>query len=101
MLLKLVYVIILKDIYFLQFLIMFFLQVIDDYVLPPNVEFSRGLEAHLTPCINFIKSCRLPAVSMNNAIKHIKWQLTQLPNTIAEYDVSLGLINSLCNNLID
>lgn len=59
-------------------------KMISDYVTPPEKEFSRGLEASLNPSIAYLESCRPLSVSMINAVKHIKLQLTQLPNAVSD-----------------
>ncbi|KAK3925613.1 Translation initiation factor eIF-2B subunit delta [Frankliniella fusca] len=51
---------------------------IADYETPPQKEFSRGLEAYLQPNMDFLQQCRPHSVSMVNALRYIKWQLTQL-----------------------
>ncbi|KAK3932897.1 Translation initiation factor eIF-2B subunit delta [Frankliniella fusca] len=51
---------------------------IADYETPPQKEFSRGLEAYLQPNMDFLQQCRPHSVSMVNAPRYIKWQLTQL-----------------------
>lgn len=55
--------------------------VIQDYRTPPQKEFARGLEENIQPGIAYLHHCRPLAVSVINAIKFIKWQITQLPTT--------------------
>ncbi|XP_067010899.2 microtubule-associated protein futsch [Anabrus simplex] len=61
-------------------------QVIENYRTPPQKEFARGLEASLQPCTAFLQDCRPLSVSMTNALKHLKWQMNQLPNNISDVD---------------
>lgn len=65
------------------------LQVITDYETPPQKEFSRGLEAALQPSVAFLDCCRPLSVSMTNALRHLMWQLTQLPNNVSDLEVML------------
>lgn len=51
-------------------------QVISDYENSSQKEFSRGLEAQIQPCVNFLKKCRPISVSIENAWKAIIRQLT-------------------------
>lgn len=53
-------------------------EMINDYVTPQQKEFSRGLEALIKPCVAFLKKCRPLSVSITNALRFIKYQLTQL-----------------------
>lgn len=56
-----------------------FKRVIADYSTPEHKELSRDLEASLKPCINFLKQCRPISVSMGNAIRYLKRQITNIP----------------------
>jgi len=67
------------------------LQIIRDYETPPQKEFSRGLEAELQPSVAFLDRCRPLSVSMTNALRHLTWQLTQLPNSVSDSEVTLYL----------
>lgn len=62
---------------------------LSDYKTPAEKEFSRGFEAKLEPAVNYLNQCRPVSVSMTNALKHIKWHLTQLPNNITDAEVIL------------
>lgn len=53
--------------------------IIQDYVTPPNQEFSRGLEANIKNYVDYLQNFRPLAVSIINAYKYIKYILTQLP----------------------
>lgn len=49
-----------------------------DYQTPPEEEFCRSFEATLQVSTNYLQKCRPLAVSMTNAVRHIKRQLTQI-----------------------
>lgn len=50
-----------------------FKAVIADYHTPPGNSLARHLtNHHLSPQIEFLKSCRPLSVSMGNAIRHLK-----------------------------
>lgn len=66
-------------------------EVIKDYTLPAKTEYSRGLEAYLTSNIDYLWSMRKPSSSQTNAIKYFRYQLSQLPNTINDYDAKSKL----------
>jgi translation initiation factor eIF-2B subunit delta len=72
------------------------LQMIKDYETPPQKEFSRGLEAELQPSVAFLDRCRPLSVSMTNALRHLTWQLTQLPNSVSDSEVILYLYMYCC-----
>lgn len=55
-----------------------------DYSTPPNEEFCRSLDNHLQQSTNYLQKCRPLAVSMTNALRHIKLHLTQIPNHLAD-----------------
>nr|XP_018902695.1 PREDICTED: translation initiation factor eIF-2B subunit delta [Bemisia tabaci] len=66
-------------------------QMLSDYKTPAEKEFSRGFEAKLEPAVNYLNQCRPVSVSMTNALKHIKWHLTQLPNNITDAEARLKM----------
>ncbi|KAL0269214.1 UNVERIFIED_CONTAM: hypothetical protein PYX00_007021 [Menopon gallinae] len=55
-----------------------FKTVLADYKTPTNQEFSRGLEAEISKSMVFLNKCRPVAVSMVNAVKHLRFQVNQL-----------------------
>lgn len=61
-------------------------EVIMDYITPSEKEFSRGLESQLSCIMAYLNKCRPSAVSMTNAVRHIKSHLTQLPNDITDVE---------------
>lgn len=72
-------------------------QVIADYTTPPQKELSRDLEAKLKPNITFLTQCRPLSVSMGNAIKYLKLQITQTPPNTPEKQAKAHLIKSMDN----
>ncbi|XP_077287404.1 eukaryotic translation initiation factor 2B subunit delta [Arctopsyche grandis] len=77
------------------------LKVIKDYNVPPNVEFSRGLEAHIDECMKFLNSCRPLAVSMTNAIKFIKSKLRNLLHDISEDEAKTKLSEHIDTYIVE
>jgi len=72
-----------------------FKQVIADYTTPPSKELSRDLEAKLKPCISFLSQCRHLSVSMGNAIKFLKLQITQCAPELTESEAKEKLLQSI------
>lgn len=68
------------------------LQIIHEYETPPQKEFSRGLEAIIQPCVAYLHQCRPLSVSITNALKFIKWQLTHLPNDESDVELKQRLL---------
>lgn len=64
-------------------------QLIEDFERPSQADFTRGLEASLQECAAYLHHCRPMAVSMQNALRHLKWQMTQLPTTVSDNDVRI------------
>lgn len=70
-------------------------EVINDYVTPPSKELSRDLETKIKPCISFLSQCRHLSVSMGNAIKYLKQQITQTPPGMPENEAKSMLIENI------
>ncbi|CAK9824364.1 Translation initiation factor eIF-2B subunit delta [Anthophora retusa] len=68
-------------------------QLIRDFERPSQADFIRGLEATLQESIAYLHHCRPLAVSMQNALRHLKWQMTQLPSALSDTDAK----NKLCS----
>lgn len=77
---------------------------------PENVDFIRGLDANLQESVAYLNHCRPLAVSMQNALHHIKWQMTQsssLSSDESDEIVSIVItavytcVHSLPNNTFD
>lgn len=58
-------------------------------------EFCRGLEATIKPCIDYLHQCRPLSVSITNALKFIKWQITQLPTDESDAELKSKLLESV------
>ena len=67
--------------------VFFALQVINDYTTPPQKELRRDLDAHMRPFINFLTHCRPLSVSMGNAIKYLKIEISKIPPDKSELEV--------------
>lgn len=70
-------------------------QVIRDYETPAQKEFTRGLEAAIQPCMAFLQHCRPLSVSITNALRHIKWQITQMSADQPEAEQRGQLLDSV------
>ncbi|XP_033646621.1 translation initiation factor eIF-2B subunit delta-like [Asterias rubens] len=80
-----------------------FKQVIADYTTPPQKELSRDLESKIKPYISFLNVCRPKSVSMGNAIKYVKLQISQIPQDMADTKAKEHLyqcIDSYVNKII-
>lgn len=71
------------------------IQIIRDYETPAQKEFSRGLEAELQPTVAYLQHCRPLSVSISNALKHLKWQVTQLDAERSEAEQRAQLLDSV------
>lgn len=67
-------------------------QLINDFERPSQADFTRGLEASLQESVNYLNFCRTSAVSMQNALKHLKWQMSTLTTTISDEEVHTFVI---------
>ncbi|XP_015184887.1 PREDICTED: ras guanine nucleotide exchange factor R-like [Polistes dominula] len=65
-------------------------QLIGDFERPLKTDFSRGLETKLKQSVSYLHACRPLAVSMQNALRHLKWQMTQLDSTSTDTDVNIS-----------
>ncbi|KAJ8322255.1 hypothetical protein KUTeg_000726 [Tegillarca granosa] len=72
-----------------------FKRVIADYSTPPQKELSRDLEAKIKPYISFLNQCRLLSVSMGNAIKYLKWNITHIPSDISDSEAKAMLYEGI------
>ncbi|XP_018560851.1 translation initiation factor eIF-2B subunit delta [Anoplophora glabripennis] len=57
---------------------------VDDLQTPPKQEFCRYLESVLKNCTSYLQNCRPFAVSMTNALRHFKLQLTQIDSNLKD-----------------
>lgn len=65
-------------------------QMVRDFEKPTQADFIRGLEANLQESLAYLHHCRPLGVSMQNAIRHIRWQLTQFSTTLSDEKVILS-----------
>ncbi|VDI00761.1 translation initiation factor eIF-2B subunit delta [Mytilus galloprovincialis] len=72
-----------------------FKQVIADYTTPAHKELSRDLEARIKPYISFLNQCRLMSVSMGNAIKYLKYNISCGTRDLSEIEAKQNLIDSI------
>lgn len=63
-------------------------QVIRDFVKPAQADFVRGLESHLQESLAYLHHCRPLAVSMKNAVRHLKWQMTRFSSSWSDEQVN-------------
>lgn len=62
-------------------------QVIQDYVTPPNNTLSRHLMTHLSPQITHLVAARPMSVTMGNAIRQLKLEISDSDIDLPEQDV--------------
>ena len=65
-------------------------KVIQDYVTPPNNTLSRHLLTHLSPQITHLVSARPMSVTMGNAIRELKLEISGLDIDLPEQDVGVN-----------
>lgn len=63
-------------------------QVIQDYSTPVNTTLSRHLEKHLSPQITYLVSARPMAVTMGNAIRQLKKDISECDIDLPDENVS-------------
>lgn len=66
--------------------------VVEDYETPSQKEFVRGLEDVIKASGSYLQQCRPLAVSINNAMKFIQWQIRQLPKHEPETEVIIQFV---------
>ncbi|KAI5122155.1 hypothetical protein M0805_007054 [Coniferiporia weirii] len=74
-----------------------FKTVIQDYTTPPNTTLSRHLMTHLNPQINHLVSARPMAVTMGNAIRQLKLEISDSDIDMPEQDAK----DLLCQKIDD
>ncbi|XP_075703545.1 translation initiation factor eIF2B subunit delta [Rhinoderma darwinii] len=72
-----------------------FKQVIRDYSTPPQEELSRDLVNKLKPSISFLTQCRPLSVSMGNAIKYIKKEISNISRQMGEEEAKKQLFQCI------
>lgn len=71
------------------------LQVIQDYVTPPNNTLSRHLMTYLSPQISHLVAARPMSVTMGNAIRQLKLDISGSDIDLPEQDVSVPSLLAL------
>ncbi len=66
-------------------------QVIQDYVTPPNNTLSRHLMTYLSPQISHLVAARPMSVTMGNAIRQLKLDISGSDIDLPEQDVGFSL----------
>jgi translation initiation factor eIF-2B subunit delta len=61
-----------------------FMQVIDDYVTPPDKQLSRDLDKRLRPLIQYLIDCRPHGIGMGNAIRRLRRVIGSTPPELSE-----------------
>lgn len=64
------------------------MQVISSYIVPPGKSLTRHLPTHLSPQITHLVQARPMAISMGNAIRYLKWEISHIPPDMQDDDVS-------------
>ncbi|KAJ8020930.1 Translation initiation factor eIF-2B subunit delta [Holothuria leucospilota] len=72
-----------------------FKNVIEDYTTPQHKELSRDLDNKLKPNISFLNQCRPKSVSMGNAIKYVKMQISNIPQDKTDAEAKKILCESI------
>ncbi|XP_001976398.3 translation initiation factor eIF-2B subunit delta isoform X1 [Drosophila erecta] len=68
-------------------------QVVHDFETPAKKEFGRSLDAAVKHHVDHLHKCRPLAVSVSNAYKQFKNQLTQLPSDVPETELKELLVH--------
>lgn len=66
---------------------------VEDLETPPKQEFCRYMEVVLQVCSNYLQRCRPFAVSMTNALRYFKLQLTQIDTNQKDNEKKAKLID--------
>ena len=72
-------------------------QVIESYVTPPQNSLPRHLTSHLSPQIEYLVSCRPLSVSMGNAIRWLKLQISNVDPDTPESQAKSDLCEAIDN----
>ncbi|KAF8637900.1 hypothetical protein AX17_002523 [Amanita inopinata Kibby_2008] len=78
-----------------------FKTVIQDYTTPPHNTLSRHLMTHLSPQISFLVSARPMSVSMGNAIRQLKLEISGSDIDMVEQDAKDDLCQKIDNYIRD
>uniref|UniRef100_A0A0C9QUY3 Translation initiation factor eIF2B subunit delta n=1 Tax=Fopius arisanus TaxID=64838 RepID=A0A0C9QUY3_9HYME len=66
-------------------------ELIEDFERPSQADFTRGLEASLQEHAAYLHHCRPMAITMHNALRHLKWQITQLNSKTSDNEAKTKL----------
>lgn len=75
--------------------------VIEDYATPPHSTLSRHLMAHLSPQITHLVAARPMSVTMGNAIRQLKLEISNSDIDLPEQDAKGALCQTIDNYLRD
>ncbi|KAI6047073.1 eukaryotic translation initiation factor 2B delta subunit [Pisolithus marmoratus] len=78
-----------------------FKAVIQDYVTPPNNTLSRHLMTHLSPQINHLVLARPMSVTMGNAVRQLKLEISGSDIDLPEQDAKNALCTKIDNYIRD
>jgi translation initiation factor eIF-2B subunit delta len=78
-----------------------FKTVIQDYTTPEHNTLSRHLMTHLSPQISYLVSARPMSVSMGNAIRQLKLEISQTDIDMVEQDAKDDLCQKIDNYIRD
>ncbi|XP_053977269.1 translation initiation factor eIF-2B subunit delta [Hylaeus volcanicus] len=70
-------------------------RLIQDFERPSQADFIRGLEASLQESVAYLHHCRPLAVSMQNALRHLKRQMTQFSSVSSDADAKSKLSSGI------
>jgi translation initiation factor eIF-2B subunit delta len=70
-------------------------RVISDYQTPPNMHISRHLQTYLSPQINYLVGMRPMSVSMGNAIRYLKYEISLLDVERSDEECKAHLIQRI------
>ncbi|KAI9294025.1 IF-2B-domain-containing protein [Neoconidiobolus thromboides FSU 785] len=78
-----------------------FKQVITDYMTPPHTPLCRHLVAHLSPQITYLVTARPMSVTMGNAIRYLKTEISTVDPDLPEDQAKKYLCESIDQFIID
>ena len=71
-------------------------KVIESYTTPPGNSLTRHLTSHvLSPQIDFLSSCRPISISMGNAIRWLKLEISKVDINVPDSDAKKGLCDAI------
>ncbi len=71
-------------------------QVIESYTTPPGNSLTRHLTSHvLSPQIDFLSSCRPISISMGNAIRWLKLEISKVDINVPDSEAKKGLCDAI------